>query len=129
MKMFLFFSHKLTDEQIRDAKKNLGVDEFIYLPDDLQKKFSNVPPEIDDIKEYSLDFMKFLDKNAKKDDFVLIQGDFGVVFWVVEYCKQNNLKAVYSTTKRVVKEKNIEGKVVKISEFQHIKFRFFYKLY
>ena len=128
MKMFLFFSHKLTNEQIKDAKKNLGIDEFIYLPDDLQKRFSNVPPEIDDIKEYSLDFMEFLDKNAKKNDFVLIQGDFGVVFWLVEYCRDNNLKAVYSTTKRVVKENNIDGKIVKISEFQHIKFRFYYKL-
>ena len=128
MKMFLFFSHKLTNEQIKDAKKNLGIDEFIYLPDDLQKRFSNVPPEIDDIKEYSLDFMEFLDKNAKKNDFVLIQGDFGVVFWLVEYCRDNNLKAVYSTTKRVVKENNIDGKIVKISEFQHIKFRFYYKI-
>ena len=127
MKMFLIFSHKLTNEQIKDAKENLGVDEFVYLPQKLQEKFSNVPPEIDDIKEYSLDFMEFLNQNAKKDDFVLIQGDFGVVFWVVEYCKQNNLKAVYSTTKRIVKEKNIEGKVVKISEFQHIKFRFYFK--
>jgi len=60
MKMFLLFSHKLTDEQIKDAKSNLGVDEFVYLPDDLQNKFSNVPPEIDDIKEYTKDFIKFL---------------------------------------------------------------------
>ena len=48
------------------------------------------------------------------------------MFCVVEYCKQNNLKAVYATTKRIVKEKNIEGKVVKISEFQHVKFRFYF---
>ena len=121
--MFLFFSHKLTEEQIKDAKENLGVKEFIYLPKDLQEKFSNVPPEIDNIKEYSLDFIEFLKKNVSKEDYVLIQGDFGIVFWLVEYCKENNLKAVYSTTKRISKEKNIDGKVVKISEFKHIKFR------
>ena len=125
--MFLLFSHKLTDKQIKNAKENLGVDEFIYLPQDLQEKFSNVPPEIDNIKEYSEDFIKFLQKNANKNDYILIQGDFGVVFWIVEYCRKNNLKAVYSTTKRIVKEKNIDGKVVKISEFKHVKFRFYFK--
>jgi len=123
MKMFLLFSHKLTDEQIKDAKENLGVNEFIYLPKDLQNKFSNVPPEIEDIKKYSKDFTEFLKDNAQKEDYVLIQGDFGVVFNLVEFCKENNLKAIYSTTKRIVKEQVIDGKVVKVSEFKHIRFR------
>jgi len=39
MKLFLLFSHKLTDEQIKDAKDNLGIDEFIYLLKDLQISF------------------------------------------------------------------------------------------
>ena len=125
MKMFLLFSHKLTDEQIKDARENLGAEEFIYLPKELQEKFSNVPPDINDIKEYSKIFIDFLEKNVSNEDIVLIQGDFGVVFWVVEYCKKNNLKAVYATTKRIVKEKNIDDKVVKISEFKHVKFRFY----
>ena len=128
MKMFLLFSHKLTDEQIKDAKQNLGVDEFIYLPKDLQEKFSNVPPEINDIKGYSQIFIDFLEKHASNEDIVLIQGDFGVVFWVVEYCRQNNFKAVYATTKRVVKEKKIDEKVIKISEFKHVKFRRYYNV-
>ena len=123
MTMFLLFSHKLTDEQIKDAKENLGVSEFVYLPKDLQKKFSNVPPELEDIKEYSKIFIGFLKNSAKSEDYVLIQGDFGVVFNVVEFCKESNLKAVYSTTKRVSKEKEIDGKIVKISEFKHIRFR------
>ena len=122
-KMFLLFSHKLTDEQIKDAKANLGVREFIYLPEDLQDKFSNVPPEIEDIKEYSKDFTEFLTDNAQKEDYVLIQGDFGVVFNIVEFCKSNDLKAIYSTTKRVVKEQIINGKIIKTSEFKHIRFR------
>ena len=122
MRMFLLFSHKLTEEQIEDAK-NLGIEEFIYLPKDLQEKFSNVPPEIEDIREYSKSFINFLKNNAKNNDYVLIQGDFGVVFNVVEFCKENNLIAIYSTTKRVVKEQKIDGKIVKTSEFKHIRFR------
>jgi len=124
-KMFLFFSHKLTDEQIKDAKKNLKIKEFVYLPKDLQERFSNVPPEIDDIKKYSEIFIDFIKKNMKKEDFALIQGDFGVVYHLVDFCKKNNLKALYSTTKRISKEKEINGKIVKVSEFKHVKFRFY----
>jgi len=124
-KMFLMFSHKLTDEQIIDAKENLGVKEFVYLPDDLQKKFSNVPPEIDDIKAYSEIFIEFLKENMQQNDFALIQGDFGVVYYLVDFCKKNGFKVVYATTKRVVKEKKVDGKIIKISEFKHVKFRFY----
>ena len=74
-KMFLLFSHKLTDEQIKDAKENLGVDEFVYLPPSLQKKFSNVPPELEDIKKYSQIFVDFLKNNAKKR-FCFDSGEF-----------------------------------------------------
>ena len=127
MRMFLFFSHRLTHEQIDDARKNLGVKEFVYLPKDLQERFSNVPTEVDDIKRYSIPFFKFLEKNAKRNEIVLVQGDFGVVYWIVEFCKNNSLRAVYSTTKRVSKEKEIDGKIVKISEFKHVKYRFYFK--
>jgi hypothetical protein len=51
MKMFLFFSHTLTDEQIDDAK-SMGVIEFVKLSQDLQERFSNVPPELESLDEY-----------------------------------------------------------------------------
>jgi hypothetical protein len=121
MKMYLLFSHKLTDEQIEDAKK-LGVDEFVYLPDDLQRKFSNVPPELESIKEYAKDLEKFLE-NAKRGDYVLIQGDFGLTCRLVSFSKNKGLIPVYATTKRISKEIKKDGKVVKISEFMHIRFR------
>ena len=121
MKMYLFFSHKLTDAQIEDAKK-LGVDEFVYLPDDLQEKFSNVPPELENIKEYARDFEKFLE-NAKKGDYVLIQGDFGLTCHLVNFTKSKGLIPVYATTKRISKDIKKDGKVVKISEFKHIRVR------
>jgi len=121
-KMFLFFSHKLTQEQIDDAKK-MGVKKFIYLPKDLQKLFSNVPPELESLDEYKKPFEEYLLKNAKKGDFVLLQGDFGLVCSLVGFCKRLGLIPIYATTKRVAIEKIIDGKTVKISKFHHIRFR------
>jgi len=45
---------------------------------------------------------------------------------MVEFCKENNLKAIYSTTKRVVKDQLIDGKIIKTSEFKHIRFRSYF---
>ena len=121
MKMYLLFSHKLTDAQIEDAKK-LGVDEFVYLPEDLQRKFSNIPPELESVKKYAKDFEKFLE-NAKSGDYVLIQGDFGLTCHLVNFAKSKGLIPVYATTKRISKDIKKDGKIIKMSEFKHIKFR------
>jgi len=121
-RMFLLFSHKLTEEQEKDAKKSFGVDEFIYLPQNLQEIWSNIPPEIEDIKPLLEDIKQFLRDNAKTGDIVLIQGDFGAVVEIVEFVRFW-LLPVYATTKRVVKEIEKDGKIVKVSEFKHVRFR------
>ena len=121
--LYLLFSHRLTDEQIQDAKEHLKIDKFFYLPKDLQYLFSNVPPELDDLSEYVRPFVEYLLQNAKAGDFVLVQGDFGLSYKLVEVAKALGLIPIYATTKRVAIEKNIDGKSVKISEFRHIRFR------
>ena len=122
-KMFLLFSHKLTPKQIDDAKKNLNIDEFIPLPNTLQQLWSNIPPEIDTLKKQLKPIKKFLKKSAKKGDYILIQGDFGAVYNMVNFAKKLNTVALYATTKREFSEKVVDGKVIKTSIFSHILFR------
>ena len=121
-KMFLLFSHRLTDEQEMDARENFGIEEFVYLPEKLQKVWSNIPPEIEDIKPLLEDIKQFLRDNANKGDIVLIQGDFGAVVEMVEFVRFW-LIPVYATTKRISKEIEKDGKIVKVSEFKHVRFR------
>lgn len=121
--LFLYFSHKLTQEQIDDAKKSLGVVEFIYLPENLQKLWSNVPPELKDLNSYLAPLKDFLKQHANSGDFVLIQGDFGASYQIINFAKSLELVPIYSTTKRDAIEKLIDGKVVKVSQYKHIIFR------
>jgi len=125
MKMILLFSHTLTPEQKEDAQKTLKVDEFISLPENLQKLWSNVPPEIENLDNYLEPIFNYLRKNLKKGDFVLVQGDFGVTCKTAEFVKSLEAVAVYATTKREVIEKKENDKIVKISIFKHIRFRKF----
>lgn len=127
-KMFLVFTHKLTLEQKKDANKTLGVEDFVYLPSDLQYLWSNVSP-------YSVDFSRslqpiytFLKENATDQDFILIQGEFGATVLMVNLCSKQNLKTLYATTERESSEIKRGNKIIKKSVFKHIQFRK-YKIY
>ena len=122
MKMYLLFSHTLTEFQIQDAKTTLKIDEFIYLPKNLQKIWSEIPPEIDNLSEYLSDIKEFL-KKTKKGEYVLIQGEFGAVYHMVNFSKSLGLIPIYATTKRETIELKVNDKIIKKSVFRHIRFR------
>lgn len=125
--LFLLFSHTLTEAQKQDARENLKVEHFIYLPDSLQKLWSNIPPEREQLHDYLQPIFDFLEKNASENDFVLVQGDFGATVLVVQWCWKNALKPLYSTTKRVVKE-TLQGDKVQVERiFEHCRFRIYEK--
>jgi len=122
-KMILLFSHKLSEEQILDAKSNYCIENFIYLPENLQKIWSNIPPDIESL-ENTLNLIKeFVHKNSSKNDLVLIQGDFGASFMMVNYCKSLELVTVYATTKRIVNDYIENGQNIKKTIFKHRRFR------
>jgi hypothetical protein len=123
LKIFLLFSHKLTQIQIDDAKESLGIDEFIYLPNELQELFSQIPADLKDIQKYLEPIDLFLINEAKKGDYVLIQGDFGAVWHFVKTSFEFELIPIYSTNKRIAKEIFEGDKVIKTSEFEHTIFR------
>lgn len=124
--VFLLFSHCLTDQQIRDLKQNWNVENIVPLPNDLQEHWSNISPEAESISYLLTDLKSWLLNNADADDLVLISGDFGAVYEIVNFCKSINLIPVYSTTKRHIdEEQHPGGKVIKKSIFSHIRFRKF----
>ncbi len=123
-KMILLFSHSLTRNQEEDAKKTFNVDTFINLPVDLQKKWSNIPPDLADISAYLSDIRVWLKKMTSPGDIILIQGDFGATYNLVNWAFQNKMIPVYSTTKRIHKENILnDGTVESVKSFQHLKFR------
>ena len=123
-KLFLLFSHTLTNNQIDDAKNSLGIDEFVMLSSELQVLWSNVPPRLEDLVGYLQSIRNFLIENLDADDLVLIQGDFGATCSMVSFVKSLGFDAVYATTQRELLElKDNDAKVVKTSVFSHVRFR------
>lgn len=123
-RLFLLFSHTLTSEQVREAKESLHCSEILYLPEELQKKWSNVDPNGELDSKLIDEFISYLSTHTSKDDYVLIQGDFGMCYTLVKWCHENARIPIYSTTYRnSFEEEKAEGKIKKTHTFEHINFR------
>ena len=123
-KLFLLFSHEITDEQLKDAKKNMGIDDIVNMPEELKKNWKSISPKGELNLKKIEPVLKWLKKESSKGDYVLVQGEYGVTFYIVGFCFKNNLIPIYATSKRVYKEdKNQDGSVVRKHIFKHVNFR------
>ena len=115
-RLILLFSHQLTPQQSKDAKETLQCNKIIYLTDELLYKWQNITPETD-----IQIFKDFLVENAKVGDYVLIQGEWGTTYNMVNFAKEKNMIPIYSSTARkVIEEKSgSDNKVIKTSIFEH----------
>lgn len=122
--LYLLFSHRLTAEQERDARASLGVVSFVPLPPELQQLWSNLPPELEDIRPLLEPVKQWLTANARPGDMALVTGDFGATWDLVNFCHSTGITPLYSTSRRVVvEERDTGGSVVKKSLFAHVRFR------
>lgn len=129
MTLFLLFSHVLTEIQVAEAYTFLHVDRIQYLPSDLQTSWSQVPAEDGSLITYARPFIQWLKSEAIPGDKVLIQGDFGLSFLVVQACYQMKLTALYATAYRKSRERRTsQGEVEKLVVFEHVKFRAYERL-
>ena len=122
--LYLIFNHHLTEIQREDAFSSLGVDQVVEMPSDLKRLWREVPPHLPSIREYVHPVKQWLKWLAKEGDFVLIQGDFGATYIMVNFAFQNGLIPLYSTTTREAVEEHIDEGSVKLNHvFRHVMFR------
>lgn len=113
-KLVLLFSHQLTEKQEIDAKESLECNEIIYMTKELKEKWQNLEIERD-----LIDFKNFLEEVTTVGDYVLVQGEWGATYEMINYCKEKKLIPIYSSTRREVEEKKEGEAIVKMSKFVH----------
>jgi len=124
--VFLLFSHQLTPSQIEELKNKFKVDKIVYLPKELQHIWSNIPPELPSIKGHLQEMLMWLRQNSNPEDLVLVQGDFGAVYILVNFCKKFGLIPIYATTERQVSEEILDDGTIQVNrKFSHVRFREF----
>jgi hypothetical protein len=123
-KMFVAFSHQLTDSQERDAAVSLNVRTFIYPSADIQKSISNIPDDMD-AREVRALAWDIVDEAMEADcEYMFIAGQVELVHYTLERVKRNGyIQAVNSVTKRKSIEVEVKGVVTKTSIFEHVRWR------
>ena len=122
--LFLIFNHDITPVQEIDACNSLGVQQIINMPPDLKKLWRQIPPDLSKISDYLNPVKDWLAGQARKNDHVLIQGDFGACFIMVNFAFETGLIPIYSTTQREAVEEHKEDGTVNLShQFRHRIFR------
>ncbi|MBW2609527.1 MAG: hypothetical protein JRC68_04180 [Deltaproteobacteria bacterium] len=122
--LFLIFNHTFTKAQRANALHALGVERIMDMPPDHKKIWSNIPPDLPTIEAYLEPVQAWLKTKSEKNDFVLIQGDFGACYIMVNYAFKLGLIPIYSTTRRETKEELFQDGSVKLTHhFQHQIFR------
>ena len=94
-KIILLFSHTLTEPQRKELIENWNCDEIIYMPNKLKNNWMNVVDDVD-VNQ----FKKFLLDNLQKGDYVLIQGEWGLTYNMINFAKENSFIPLYAGTTR-----------------------------
>ena len=123
IKIFTLINHILTQRQLKELNQLYGADcKIIYPPQDIKDYWAQVPPlpilEDNQICEIT----QWLEQ-ANKGDVLLVQGDFGATFTIVDYALKKGLIPIQSVTKRVETEEYDGEKVFKHYIFMHECFR------
>lgn len=122
--LFLIFNHQFTKPQETDARNSLKVDRTFPLPSELQDRWKNIPADVPAIADYLKPIQNWLTIQGRVGDYVLIQGDFGACFLMVQFAIARGLIPVYSTTQREAEEElQPNGTVKLIHHFEHRIFR------
>jgi hypothetical protein len=122
--LFLIFNHHFTARQEADARATLGIAQIVRLPEELGQLWGNIPPELTALADHLEPLQAWLLANAKKGDYVLIQGDFGACCLMVEFARRHGFVPIYATTRReAAEEVQPDGSIQLTHRFEHQMFR------
>ena len=122
-KVFVLTNHTTTEEQVADLKENWLIQEVCELPSELKKMWGTVPPEVEYVNDYIQPVLDWLQSECRTGDVVWVQGEWGATVTVLNWCKQNSIQAIYSTTGRMATETKTDSGVMLTHIFKHVRFR------
>lgn len=120
----VIMNHALTAEQEQEARGLAKGGKLVVPPGELRGQWSAVPPEPENIREHIQPLREWLGKTAKPGDYLLVQGDFGATFLLVNFALNLGLVPLYATSRRETMETVLpDGSVRQERVFRHVRFR------
>ncbi|SHF33153.1 hypothetical protein SAMN02745206_01774 [Desulfacinum infernum DSM 9756] len=122
--LLVLFNHTLTEQQLHDAENSLGITRFVEPPPSVRALWSSIPADAEALEPLLEPVRRWIDAAAVPGDHVLVQGDFGATYLMVNHCLERGLVPVYATTRRKATEELLpDGSVRLTHNFEHRRFR------
>ena len=122
MKAFCLLNHPLTKNQENELLDKYSCDKIIYPSKELAAAWSQIPA----VPENDRSVIKLVTawlSSAEEKDVLVIQGEFGATFIMVDYALKNKMIPLHAVTKRVETEQR-DGEIVhRQYVFEHVCFR------
>ncbi|MCR4938720.1 MAG: hypothetical protein K5930_01265 [Treponemataceae bacterium] len=122
MKAYCLLNHELTENQEKELSSKYNCTKIIYPAEELKAAWSQIPA-VDRIDRNVIRSVTDWLDGAEKGDVLIIQGEFGSTFMIVDYALRKELIPLHAVTKRVATEKRDGEKVQRQYIFEHVCFR------
>ncbi len=122
--LFVLLNHDLTEMQLEEAKSSFKIETIRRLPPLLHEIWSRIPVNGELDTSMLERFTEWIDEDAEVGDYVLIQGEFGATFYLVDYCFATGFIPIYAASPRdSMESRNGDGTVERKLIFSHVNFR------
>ena len=121
-KAFCLLNHELTQNQIAELKGKFRIERIVYPREELSKMWSQITAT----EELDMDVINTVVSwlsSANQNDVLIVQGEFGSTFMIVDYALKNGLIPLHAVTKRVANEQRNGEIVYRQYIFEHVCFR------
>lgn len=122
MKAYCLLNHELTENQKNELFTKFNCESIIYPEKELSAIWSQIPA----VESIDLSVIKAVTDwlgNTQEGDVLIIQGEFGSTFMLVDYALKNKMIPLHAVTKRVATEQRNGETVQRQYIFEHVCFR------
>jgi hypothetical protein len=119
---FCLLNHALTERQLNELAASFSCERVEYPSAALAAQWSAVPVERELSAAYFAPFFAWLSA-ADAGDVLVIQGEFGATFTLVDFALCKRLIPVHAVTRRVAEETRDGEQVRRTYLFEHVCFR------
>ena len=122
MKAYCLLNHELTENQKNELLTRFNCQSIIYREKELTAIWSQIPA----VESIDLSVIKAVTDwlgDAQEGDVLIIQGEFGATFMLVDYALKNKMIPLHAVTKRVATEQRNGETVQRQYIFEHVCFR------
>lgn len=118
---YCLLNHQLTKKQIAELTMEFGTAQIFYPPKNICELWAQVSPMEED--NQTVHTITSWLSSAKDGDLVIIQGEYGSTFSLVDFALKKKLVPVFAATKRIAKEEQNGEIVSRHYIFEHVRFK------